>query len=113
MPDTRWPAAIELGQRIAEARKRADLSRQDLADLAHTDLSNLSRIENGLGNPSFRTLIRIAASLGEDPSYFVKGIGLDMIPETAEVLTVRQWAAATRAEQRRAGSGEPRADNGR
>ena len=26
----------------------------------------------------------------EDPSYLVKGIGIDMIPDSAEVLTVRQ-----------------------
>ena len=103
MPDKRWPGSIELGQRIAKARERAALSRQELANLANMDLSNLSRIENGLGKPSFYTLVRIAARLGVDPGALVKGIGIEMIPEAAEVLTVREWAAAQRQRRRNNG----------
>ncbi|HWD62055.1 MAG TPA: helix-turn-helix transcriptional regulator [Humibacter sp.] len=101
MPDNRWPGSVELGERIAKARERAAISRQELANLANTDVSNLSRIENGFGNPGFYTLVRIAASLGVDPADLVKGIGVDMIPSAAEVLTVREWAAARRAELRK------------
>jgi len=100
MPENRWPGSIELGKRIAEQRKKVGVSRQELANLANIDVSNLSRIENGSGNPGFYTIIRIAACLGIDPGPLVSGIGLDQIPPSEGVLTAREWASAQRAERR-------------
>lgn len=62
------------------------------------DLSNLGRIERGTINPSFYTLVRIAASLGIDPGDLVRGIGKDMLPPRAEVLTVKEYARAKRGD---------------
>lgn len=85
-----------MGRRIVEARRRVAATREDLATLAGVDLSNLGRIERGTVNPSFYTLVRIAASLGIDPGDLVAGIGMEMLPERAEVLTVQEFAKARR-----------------
>jgi len=74
-----------------KARTKAALSRDDLANLAGVDVSNLGRIERGLVNPSFFTLVRIASSLDVDVAKLVKGIGADMLPPTAVTFTARQF----------------------
>lgn len=94
--DRRWPGSVELGRRIVEARRRVAATREELATLAGVDLSNLGRIERGTINPSFYTLVRIAVSLGIDPGDLVRGIGEDMLPPRAEVLTVQDYARAKR-----------------
>jgi transcriptional regulator with XRE-family HTH domain len=92
MPEKRWPGAIELGRRISQARQKDGVSRDTLAALAGVDLSNLGRIERGVVNPSFFTLVRIAGSLEIDPGDLVRGINADMLPPHAGVLTAREFA---------------------
>ena len=48
---------------LVEARKRAGLSQQQLADLSGVGQSEINRIENGQGNPTLDTLDRIAGPL--------------------------------------------------
>ncbi len=50
---------------IVAARKEEGLSQKDLADRCGMKASNLSRIENGNGNPSLATLLKIAHGLGK------------------------------------------------
>ena len=56
-----------LGMRVRRLRQERRLSRRELA--ARTGVSErfLSQIESGAGNPSVRSLVRIAASLGATP----------------------------------------------
>lgn len=53
-----------LGCKIAQARKDAGLSQEDLAGLAEMDRSYLSEIENGKKNLSVLALLKIAKALG-------------------------------------------------
>jgi len=92
MPGKLWPGATELGRRITQARQRDGVSRDTLAALAGVDLSNLGRIERGVVNPSFFTLVRIAGSLEIDPGELVRGITADMLPPHAAVLTARKFS---------------------
>lgn len=50
---------------IVAARKEEGLSQRELAERCGMKPSNLSRIENGNGNPSLMTLLKIAHGLGK------------------------------------------------
>ena len=54
-----------LVQQIKEARKAQGMTQQELAELAGTKKSNISRLESGLYNPSLDFLIKIADGLGK------------------------------------------------
>lgn len=45
-------------------RKKAGLSQEQLAELAETDLTQIGGLERGVRNPSYSTLLRVAAALG-------------------------------------------------
>jgi transcriptional regulator with XRE-family HTH domain len=49
---------------IIEARTRAGLTQQQLAERAGTAQSAIARLENGQANPSFATLERLVAAAG-------------------------------------------------
>ena len=49
---------------IIEGRERRDLTQQQLAEITGIQQADISRLENGTGNPSLRTLKRLAAGMG-------------------------------------------------
>lgn len=49
---------------ILEARRAKHLSQKQLSELTGINQADISRIENGNGNPSIRTLQRLAEGLG-------------------------------------------------
>ena len=42
-----------LGQKMREARKKKDLTQQELADLSHVSVKQIASIEKGQINPSY------------------------------------------------------------
>ena len=42
-----------LGQRMREARKKKDLTQQELSDLSHVSVKQIANIEKGKMNPYF------------------------------------------------------------
>ena len=54
-----------LVKQIREARKEQGMTQQELAELAGTKKSNISRLESGRYNPSLDFLIKIADGLGK------------------------------------------------
>ena len=52
------------GARIRKARLTIGMSLKELSDRAGISIGNLSQIERGLANPSFRTVMKIQAALG-------------------------------------------------
>lgn len=62
-----------IGQKIKEARKRAGLTQDDLADAIGLKSKNclISRWENGQRNPKIDSLIRICKVLGITIDYFL------------------------------------------
>ena len=48
-----------------QARREAGLTQKELAERTGLQQSNISRIENGNGNPSLETLNKIAQGLGK------------------------------------------------
>ena len=56
-------AQMKLAVQVMKAREAANLSQKELATLVGTSQAAISRVENGDGNPSFKTLARIAQAL--------------------------------------------------
>jgi transcriptional regulator with XRE-family HTH domain len=59
----RSPDHAALGEAIRRLRQEAGLSQEELAERADTDLSQVGGIERGTRNPSYTTLLRLAAAL--------------------------------------------------
>lgn len=59
-----------IGKRIKKMRKTLGFTQVQLAEIINIDNFYLSRIENGLENPSMKMLSRISAGLGEDIHVF-------------------------------------------
>lgn len=49
---------------IIEGREANDLTQKQLADATGITQADISRLENGTGNPSLRTLKRLASGMG-------------------------------------------------
>lgn len=54
----------DIGNSIQLRRKELGITQQDLADLAQVGINTLVAVERGTGNPSVRTLQKIAKVLG-------------------------------------------------
>lgn len=54
---------LALGQALAKARKVRSLTQAELDKLAGVNQAEISRIENGQGNPTGETLIRLTTAL--------------------------------------------------
>ena len=62
----RSPAHAALGDAIRQLRTGAEMSQEELAEAAGTDLTQVGGIERGVRNPSYTTLLRLAAALGTE-----------------------------------------------
>jgi transcriptional regulator with XRE-family HTH domain len=60
-PRSREHAA--LGEAVRRLRTEAGLSQEQLAERAATDLTQVGGVERGVRNPSYTTLLRLAAAL--------------------------------------------------
>ena len=58
------PWRIKLGEALAERRKSAGLTQQQLAENTGIDQAAISRIESGRGNPTLATLEALAEGVG-------------------------------------------------
>lgn len=63
-----------LGRNLAEARKKAGLSQEELAFRAHLDRTLISLIERGKRNARLDTLVKLGIGLGVSPAALLKGI---------------------------------------
>jgi transcriptional regulator with XRE-family HTH domain len=59
----RTPELGALGNAIRQLRTQADLSQEQLAERASTDLTQIGGLERGTRNPSYLTLVRVAMAL--------------------------------------------------
>lgn len=60
----RSPEHASLGEAIRRLRTEAEMSQEQLAEAAGTDLTQVGGIERGVRNPSYTTLLRLARALG-------------------------------------------------
>ncbi len=55
------------GQRVRFLRRVADLTQDQLADATSFSTEYISRIERGVGSPSFRTIATLSSTLRVEP----------------------------------------------
>lgn len=91
MPQPLSDAARILGERVREHRLQLAISQDDVANLAGMNVSNYGKIERGLSNPTFHTIVRIAAVLGVDPGILLSGLDEHTLPPNAETFTARDF----------------------
>jgi transcriptional regulator with XRE-family HTH domain len=60
----RSPEHAALGEAVRRSRLEAEMSQEALAEAAGTDLTQVGGVERGVRNPSYTTLLRLAAALG-------------------------------------------------
>lgn len=60
----RSPEHAALGEAVRRTRLEAEMSQEQLAEAAGTDLTQVGGVERGVRNPSYTTLLRLAAALG-------------------------------------------------
>ena len=58
----------DLASNLRAARVAAGISQEELALTAEIDRTYVSQIERGIGNPSVRVLVKLAACLRLDPA---------------------------------------------
>lgn len=87
----RSAAHAELGRRIGAARLRLDVTQQEAAGVAGLNVANFAKIERGVGNPSFDTLVRIATALDIDPGSLLEGLRADALPPGPATYSVREF----------------------
>ncbi|MEX2320960.1 MAG: helix-turn-helix domain-containing protein, partial [Saccharospirillum sp.] len=56
----------EIGRVVREARKRQELTIEDLAELADVGVSTIIKVENGKNQVQATSLIKVAQTLGLD-----------------------------------------------
>ncbi|HVD41100.1 MAG TPA: helix-turn-helix transcriptional regulator [Solirubrobacterales bacterium] len=62
----RSPEHAALGEAVRMLRAEAEMSQEELAEAAGTDLTQVGGIERGVRNPSYTTLLRLADALGTE-----------------------------------------------
>ncbi|GAA4185899.1 hypothetical protein GCM10022288_08690 [Gryllotalpicola kribbensis] len=70
-----------------------------MAQLAGIDQTNYGDIERGFGNPTFETLLRIAAVLQVSASSLIEGLSRADLPDDDPELTVADFIEARRRQR--------------
>lgn len=70
----------QLKRFIHETRKSLHMSQRELSEKSGINQSNLSKIENGIINPSISTIKRLASSLGHN-------VELRFVPDCEHIST--------------------------
>ncbi len=83
MPRVPSPAAVHIGELIADVRRRRGLTQDDLAHLTRIDSSNIRSYEKGRALMGIPTLVRIADALRIEPGELLLGVTAEMFPATA------------------------------
>lgn len=60
----RSPEHAALGEAVRQLRLEAEMSQEELAEAAGTDLTQVGGVERGIRNPSYTTMLRLAGALG-------------------------------------------------
>lgn len=77
MPRVTSDAAVYIGTRVADERRRMGMTQDELAAASGIDSSNIRAYEKGRAMPSIHTLLRIAVALGLEPSMLLDGLTLE------------------------------------
>ena len=68
------PLAVRFGRNLWRQRRRADLSQEELGDLAGLHRVVLGRIERGEQLPRLDTILKVSAGVGASPCELMAGL---------------------------------------
>ncbi|HEX7880791.1 MAG TPA: XRE family transcriptional regulator [Candidatus Eisenbacteria bacterium] len=88
----------ELGRRIREARQLRGMTLKEMDESAGLSATHISEIERGKTSPTIGALIRIAAALGREASFFVEPQVLPDIARTSRSERFQQPFGSARIE---------------
>jgi transcriptional regulator with XRE-family HTH domain len=105
MSEPKSEASWILGLRLRERRRELAFNQEKVAHLAGLNVSNYARVERGHGNPTFSTLVRLAAALEMEPGLLLAGLNAEQLPPTRDTNTALDFRREqdARALQRRSG----------
>lgn len=69
---------VQVGERIKDMRADAKMSQEEFSSMAGLERTNYSEIENGIGNPTLKTLCKIILAHGIRIEELFVGIGVDV-----------------------------------
>jgi transcriptional regulator with XRE-family HTH domain len=96
--DARAQRVALIGQRIRELR-RERMTLTQLAAASAVSIGLLSRLENGVGNPSFAALSQIARALEVDiHAFFEPPPGDQVVPSSGDRITLRRGRGGANVE---------------
>lgn len=88
MPSSRFEAARILGERLRQRRRELQVSQVDVATLSQVDLANYGKVERGVGNPTFMTILQLAVTLEIEPGELLEGLSSpDLLPEKEQAFS--------------------------
>jgi XRE family transcriptional regulator, regulator of sulfur utilization len=64
----------QLGRNLAAQRRAAEMTQEELSLESKVPMAQISKIENGKGNPQLRTLVRLATALEVPVGRLVAGL---------------------------------------
>jgi transcriptional regulator with XRE-family HTH domain len=64
----------QIGRNLAAQRRAADMTQEQLSLESRVPTAQISKIENGKGNPQVDTLVRLAGALGVPVAKLVEGL---------------------------------------
>jgi len=68
----RSPDHAALGRAVEELRQEAGLTQEELADRMHSEFPPVGKLERGVANPTFVSLLRVARGLNVELSEVVE-----------------------------------------
>ncbi|WP_427869817.1 helix-turn-helix domain-containing protein [Leucobacter luti] len=90
MPVPHSEAAVTIGCRIRDRRRRLGISLEDLGEIANISWTTIGKIERGVQSPSVETIIRISTALDVDPGVFLNGVTADQYGERERQVSARE-----------------------
>lgn len=90
---------VERGRRIHAARKRRDLTLEEVSSIVGVGVPHLSKVERGLERPSAGLLGNLAALYREHPADLVGDYDLDLARQWLRVSRTRSVTRDTEAER--------------
>jgi transcriptional regulator with XRE-family HTH domain len=67
-------AALHFGENLRQARRRADLSQEELGQRAGLHRTEIGNLEHGRRVPRIDTLVKVAGGLGVPPGELIEGM---------------------------------------
>jgi len=89
------PTKEELGRRLRMARFERNLTLKQVANRCGMSATHISEVERGKTSPTIGALQRIAAALGEKPSFFVREDKLEPVRLTTATQRCEFFTAGT------------------